>query len=190
MTKWLGRACGAAAAVMLGLWLFWPSLGYLIAASPDGRWGLIACAGWLEIQRSPQPSFVVLLTSKSPISILIDYEPIFAAKQNRKAPAPYSIGHIALTPSLESGNIWRVRPEGHRWHPKLTRHSSTHGVSIPTWCLAAVPATVFAVAELRHRRCTRLERTGRCTHCNYNLAGIATNAPCPECGKNVGAKAI
>jgi hypothetical protein len=32
------------------------------------------------------------------------------------------------------------------------------------------------------RRWNRLRRN-HCPHCNYNLAGLAMNSPCPECGK-------
>jgi hypothetical protein len=46
------------------------------------------------------------------------------------------------------------------------------------WFVLVVP-----VAAFRHYRGHLRVRRNHCPHCNYNLAGLAMNSPCPECGK-------
>ncbi|MFT3686647.1 MAG: hypothetical protein QM783_17300 [Phycisphaerales bacterium] len=47
------------------------------------------------------------------------------------------------------------------------------------WALMlAAPTVLFGAARRHHRK-----RHGRCPDCNYDRAGIATETPCPECGK-------
>lgn len=43
--------------------------------------------------------------------------------------------------------------------------------------LFAIPAPLVLWLTRRRRR-----RLGHCTNCNYNLTGLAIDAPCPECG--------
>jgi hypothetical protein len=50
------------------------------------------------------------------------------------------------------------------------------------WALFAIPWFLLAVVQGSIRRYVRIRRS-HCPHCNYNLAGLAMNSPCPECGK-------
>jgi hypothetical protein len=52
----------------------------------------------------------------------------------------------------------------------------------PLWLpllLACAPTAFAWQLELRRRRRSRI---GHCPTCNYNLAGLASGAACPECG--------
>ena len=180
LTRWLGRACGAVAAVMLALWLFWPSLGYLIAASPDGRWGVRGRAGQIDIVHSSEPSLVVIRNGD--VTAIGVNPSSFRLQELRKQllPEPFAVerafwGAFRATPLLPA--------EGQRWYPVHIRSGATGVLCIPAWCFATVPLGVLFITESRHRRRVRAERTGRCPRCNYDRTGLAADAPCPECGK-------
>lgn len=58
---------------------------------------------------------------------------------------------------------------------------TTH--AIPFWPL---PLFVLFIGVRLFRsgiRARRRARSGSCAKCGYNLAGLAADAPCPECGK-------
>lgn len=60
------------------------------------------------------------------------------------------------------------------WHPLWPGFFlNTVLFGTASWALMQVPA-----AMLRRSRLNR----GCCTNCNYNLAGLASNVSCPECG--------
>jgi hypothetical protein len=48
----------------------------------------------------------------------------------------------------------------------------------------AIPWWLALFGVRRIRRWNRLRRN-RCPHCNYNLAGLAPECPCPECGRPI-----
>jgi hypothetical protein len=55
------------------------------------------------------------------------------------------------------------------------------GIALDT-LVCAVPVYLLFVIPGRVRGIHRLRRN-HCPDCNYNLAGLAMNSPCPECGK-------
>jgi hypothetical protein len=49
------------------------------------------------------------------------------------------------------------------------------------WHVAAACVVLAAGIAWRARRATRI---GSCPQCSYNLTGLASKAPCPECGRS------
>ncbi|HMN40150.1 MAG TPA: hypothetical protein PKE29_04845 [Phycisphaerales bacterium] len=68
------------------------------------------------------------------------------------------------------------------WWPETFTSPIGTGVSVPLW-LALVPALVASIAAWRlDTLARRRARVGCCPKCNYDRAGIAKDAVCPECG--------
>lgn len=76
-----------------------------------------------------------------------------------------------------------------RWLPELQR-GTLAGPPAVTWGMLELPlwpvvAGAGAWAAWSWRRVVRIRRHG-CHRCGYPRAGIARDAPCPECGLEVG----
>ena len=50
---------------------------------------------------------------------------------------------------------------------------------VPLW----IPTALFAIPLPPLLWCRRRPTPGQCRHCLYNLRGLPSDAPCPECGK-------
>jgi hypothetical protein len=74
-----------------------------------------------------------------------------------------------------------------RWRPWFGSVPSLSGnhrlwyADLPLW----IPLAAFgAIGFNAWRRFTRRAKAAcACTHCGYDLAGLPTNSPCPECGR-------
>jgi hypothetical protein len=68
-------------------------------------------------------------------------------------------------------------PHGGRWV------AANHGAGwVPLWPPTAILALLAAWLWRRHFVRRRLLRSGHCA-CGYDRAGLADDAPCPECGR-------
>lgn len=68
--------------------------------------------------------------------------------------------------------------------PSLAEVAKTSGPPIPTWAIAALAAVGAIIAwkvEAFARKWLRITG-GLCPSCGYDRSGLATDAPCPECG--------
>lgn len=90
----------------------------------------------------------------------------------------------------ESDGLWVGRAKGRtRWLPELQR-GTLAGPPIVTWGMLELPlwpvvAAAGAVALRAQWRVVQIRRSG-CHRCGYPRVGIARDAPCPECGLEVG----
>ncbi len=102
-----------------------------------------------------------------------------------------SVYHAIDPTPQPSGHLFTVRNNGlslpKSIADRLRTKEDTLAIS-PVWPGFALNtlfyATLFATpAPLLHWRTRRnRRRAGHCEKCNYNLAGLATGAACPECG--------
>ncbi|MCC6228996.1 MAG: hypothetical protein IT432_07200 [Phycisphaerales bacterium] len=68
------------------------------------------------------------------------------------------------------------------WWPRYDHLPGTTVVVLPLW-MPSIVAIAFSVWFYRdHRREERERRLGCCTACGYDRSGLASTAPCPECG--------
>ena len=72
------------------------------------------------------------------------------------------------------------------WWGGFTQIPGRAAIWAPLWPFTLAGGTV---ALLCWRRRRRLARIGCCKVCGYSLAGLPAGAPCPECGRGVGAAA-
>lgn len=80
-----------------------------------------------------------------------------------------------------------------RWLPTSNRYSISGALNwretfVPLWMFwgGAITAAIVMGPLARARR----RRRGLCLRCGYSLAGLATEAPCPECGNRAPAKPL
>jgi hypothetical protein len=59
-------------------------------------------------------------------------------------------------------------------------------LQLPLWPLVILAGFVATLAWLVDALARRRERAGRCPNCNYDRAGLAAGAVCPECGSGSG----
>lgn len=74
---------------------------------------------------------------------------------------------------------WRPYHIGAR--PGFNPGDTHHGFVLPLW-LPATLATIAAAYTQGHLTGFRRGDRGHCAKCGYNRAGLAGDAPCPECG--------
>jgi hypothetical protein len=87
---------------------------------------------------------------------------------------------------------WHVDGGGQpmEWWFQIGSHAWYGGpghVSAPLWTFAALAALVTGMAWRLEAAAHRRARVGLCPKCNYDRAGIAKDAVCPECGSAGGA---
>ncbi len=63
--------------------------------------------------------------------------------------------------------------------PAVLPNSTWHAYAFPLWWLALPLATLGALFTYR----TRHRPPGLCKNCTYDLSGLPSNTPCPECGR-------
>ncbi|MFO0835051.1 MAG: hypothetical protein U0638_08785 [Phycisphaerales bacterium] len=65
-----------------------------------------------------------------------------------------------------------------RWMPEVLSRRPAWGVTLPSWA----PALAFGIIVLIVRRELSHPRRDGCPACGYPRLGLASDAPCPECG--------
>ncbi|MGH7130411.1 MAG: hypothetical protein ACREJO_00485 [Phycisphaerales bacterium] len=150
------------------------------ARAPWGVWALAAATavlivlqvvtGWFGITYS-SPRICVELDSGR-FACTVTQEPV--------PPAP-----VFVDPGLH----WKWQGQGPSWvfWPRMESGMNVIGpwtvvqadlVEIPVWC---VLAPVGALALLRWHAWRRRGALGACGACGYDLSGLTSGAPCPEC---------
>lgn len=75
---------------------------------------------------------------------------------------------------------WSVTPlKEWLFAPSMSRLPGSREVLVPLAGVALVPGLIATGLWLNNRR---KGRKGACSSCNYDRAGVAPAAPCPECG--------
>ncbi len=72
------------------------------------------------------------------------------------------------------------------WWGGFTQIPGRAAIWAPLWPFTLAGGTVALLCWRRRRQVTRI---GCCNTCGYALAGLPAGAPCPECGRGVGAAA-
>lgn len=86
--------------------------------------------------------------------------------------------------SIEDASHWRFAGLGVEG---FTRGGTTgSALFIPHWLVIALASTPWLFWRLN--RAARRRRSGHCARCGYDRAGLAPEAPCPECGTTLGPK--
>jgi hypothetical protein len=73
------------------------------------------------------------------------------------------------------------------WRFESVRDGPCWALCAPLWMLTAVSLSIAAISLRLDTLARRRERMGKCPKCNYDRAGIAGDAKCPECGSGGGA---
>jgi len=100
----------------------------------------------------------------------------FGVSQYAYAP----LGHVSkgFILAVDHPRIWG-------WQPLLKTSTVQTDYCVPIWGVVAV-MTVFSIGMWRYdaiaRRRERAVGLNLCPKCNYNRAGLASGAKCPECG--------
>src|SRR6185295_2696629 len=121
---------------------------------------------------------IVLSAKKPERAVLVDGFLIMT----QYAAEPESTGQVTPQRIVVNHRSWWY---WHDWLPTLAIHSYVNGdyvnwrLDFPLWPLV-LPSAFVAYRSLRTVR--RLSRAG-CKHCGYSRAGLAADAPCPECGR-------
>lgn len=68
------------------------------------------------------------------------------------------------------------------WLPHITTSNSMIGVTVPLWMpsIVAIGASIWFYRDHQREKQSRL--LGCCPACGYDRSGLASTAPCPECG--------
>jgi hypothetical protein len=71
-----------------------------------------------------------------------------------------------------------------RWLPRWFHSTELEAwmLGLPLWVPVIVTAAITTVAWRREIVASRVARLNLCPKCNYDRAGIAKDAVCPECG--------
>ena len=173
--------------MLLGLWLFFPRFGNIIAASSDGRWAAMVSSGWVEVVRSEEPSLAIMSVESGAPELIKSSKAIWEEVLARDADN-WRTQRIRMLATWAPGSAmaraaWRTPAHsdgrlGNRFYPAYGRGH----VWVPTWCLAAPFLSLAWLTASRDRRCRRNEREDICP-CGYNREGLtAADAVCPECG--------
>jgi hypothetical protein len=101
------------------------------------------------------------------------------------------VGHWLGIPTASWPRVYYVRRWRGEFHLELGFARANDSIlgtwALPLWLpatLAALPTCAAWCIDLRNGRRKRL---GHCVSCNYDRAGIAREAKCPECGSGGGA---
>lgn len=88
-----------------------------------------------------------------------------------------------ITTGLETNlGVHKWRWWGH-WHSD----PGAWEVAAPLWALIVIAAAGTALRFWRIHRAAARRRRGRCVKCGYELQGLKSKGPCPECGHTVDA---
>ena len=95
----------------------------------------------------------------------------------------FSYYHISLTDKSSGGVLkWNSHPySGLRWLPKHGPTNLGWFVVLPLWPFVLVSTATTAAAWRMDTLAQRRKRFGGCPACGYDRAGLAADAPCPEC---------
>lgn len=68
------------------------------------------------------------------------------------------------------------------WLPHVTTSSSMFGVTVPLWIPWVMVLGLCTLMHREHQREKQRRLRGCCPACGYDRSGLASTAPCPECG--------
>lgn len=88
--------------------------------------------------------------------------------------------NLLLLHSWSDALNWNIFGFGVNRYPTML--GNVHSLSIPFWLIAAVLGMAAIRLWMPIREETKRAKAGRCARCNYDRAGLANDAPCPECG--------
>jgi hypothetical protein len=69
-----------------------------------------------------------------------------------------------------------------RWTPEWFEFGEMREITVPIWALIVIACATSAYAWRVDAVARRQARLNLCPKCNYDRAGIAAGAACPECG--------
>jgi hypothetical protein len=71
----------------------------------------------------------------------------------------------------------------YRWWFRFGRWNGGRNAAIPLWAIMLPVLGVTSAAWRQEVNARRALKHNRCISCQYDRAGLATSAPCPECGQ-------
>jgi hypothetical protein len=110
--------------------------------------------------------------------VSVSYEAYFIAEIERIVGVPQDRGLRIepVHPSIQKMRWWF----GGAWEEPENKF-----VSVPLWFPLAIVVGLSVMGWRMEIAARRRARIGNCSKCNYNRAGLAPEASCPECGAKV-----
>ncbi len=81
------------------------------------------------------------------------------------------------TTVVRGENVW-----GLRWWFDWYAQPGLWQIAVPLWFMSSLASIASALSWRVDVRARRMALADACTACGYSRAGLALNAPCPECG--------
>jgi hypothetical protein len=150
-----------AAAGVIARWLCTPSAAGLVLAWITSAWW---CASW----RSPNSDSIAFIL-KGRVEVYISKTTPLGFVLLGPPPAGFSAGAVS--------RLW-MWDQSWQWRPWARAGSFGFHAIIPLWLPVACTGAPALVLWRRRLR----TRSGCCARCGYDLSGLKSGAPCPECG--------
>ncbi|MBY0307136.1 MAG: hypothetical protein K2Q09_00195 [Phycisphaerales bacterium] len=133
--------------------------------------------GWWLLSDPLSPYWVLLLTGTAWVTSIIVLRPLSAPSLSPRA----RFSFIAALAGAWLAAVFTIQ---------TSRTPDTWGVYTKIDLLALLPAAILTWGIRERLSPVASTDASRCARCGYPRAGLAANAPCPECGPNAGASAL